>query len=107
MLTVLLALGCYKNTVNLGPPPGGQSYETRKAFVFWGALPDAYVDMDKVCPQGVSRIEEQQDFLDGTIACCSLGFVRTVSVRVVCADGAAYSLVPNALGGSWLLPEEG
>lgn len=106
MLTLWIALGCYKNTVNLGPPPGVQTYETRKAFVFWGALPDAEVDMDAVCPQGVARIEEKQNFLDGTIACCSLGFVRTVSVKVTCADGAAFELVPNPMGGHWALPEE-
>ena len=108
-LMLLMSLtGCYKNTVYLGPAPGLNTYEERAAFVFWGALPEHEIDMNEVCPQGVSRIEEQQDFTDGLIGCCTLGFVRTVSVQVTCADGKAFSIVPQPeLGGSWVLPVEG
>ena len=107
-LLLMMVLACYKNTVLLGPPAGGQVYETRKAFVVWGALPHQYIDMDAVCPNGVARIEEQQNFLDGTIACFTLGFVRTVSVKISCADGTAYRFMGNpTLGSGYLLPEEG
>ena len=70
--------GCYKNTVYLGPPPGLDTYEERAAFVFWGALPEHEIDMNQVCPQGVSRIEEQQNFTDGLIACSEAGATAAI-----------------------------
>lgn len=102
MLPLLLALaaGCYKNTVFLGPAPGPQSHELHKTFAFWGALPEHEVPMDALCPQGVAIIEEQQTFGDGTVACCTLGFVRRVSVKVTCADGTAWRIHTDPLLGT-------
>ena len=98
----------YKNTVYLGPPPGLDTYEESASFVFWGAFPHHEIDMNEICPQGVSRIEEHQDLTDGLLGCVTLGFVRSVNVKVTCADGKAFSIVPQPeLSGSWVLPVEG
>ncbi len=102
----ILLTSCYRNTVYLGPPAGSQVHEEEATFFWWGAGGEHTVDLDQVCPQGVSSIAEEQDFDDGLVACCTLGFVARVTIRVTCADGSAYRVIDDeALGGSWVVEE--
>jgi len=104
---LLLLLSCYKNTILMGPPPGSATHQEEALFFVWGAIPEHEVDLDAICPEGVSSIYEEQDYGDGALACVTLGFVKRVTITVTCADGAAWNLVPEpALEGTWAIPVE-
>ena len=103
---LLLSLACYVNTVYLGPPAGNTVHEEEAIFFLWGATPEHHVDLDAVCPEGVSSIHEEQDFGDSALSCCTVGFIQRVTIRVTCADGSAWKITDEPhMGGSLAVKE--
>ncbi|MED5373134.1 MAG: hypothetical protein VX899_19100 [Myxococcota bacterium] len=100
MLTLLplvaaLMGGCYKNTIETGAR-AGESHTETVAFLLWGLVGDASFDVDKICPQGVARIEEEMGPVDAVLNCVTCSIYSPRTITITCADGRAYNLQENA-----------
>ena len=88
---MLLALaGCYTISYQTPAPGSGQYKEDRGDFFFWGLTGEKTVDLQAMCPQGVSRWKSEQTFVDGLIALVTLGIYVRRHVTVECAGGTAF-----------------
>ena len=96
-LLLLLTLGgCFRTTVETGlPPAAGQPVEEVAHFFLMGLIGEETFNLDALCPAGVSRIDEGTRAVDCVFGCASLGVYTPRTVRVTCANGAAFSLSPH------------
>ncbi len=102
MLALWLALatpmGCYKNTIVTGNPPNGETKTKRSRFLLWGLVGSPSYDLEKMCPTGVSRIEEEMDPLAAGVTVCTAGLVTPRKVTVTCASGMTWNLETDEQG---------
>lgn len=97
--STLLSSGCYKNTMATSLKPGAAQHEEVVPFFLWGLAGEKTFDLNQLCPQGVSRIEERQEFPEVALNCITLGIYSPVRVTVTCASGKAWLLDPHPEGG--------
>ncbi len=97
-LAATLLGGCYKNTMSTGAPEG-EVHETTAKFYLWGLVGENSYDLDKLCPTGVSKIEEEMGPQNAIIACVTCSLVNPITVRVTCSGGSAYLVQPDTTTG--------
>lgn len=88
----LLMVGCYKNTVSTGLPGGGEVHEFEAPFLLWGLAGDEIIDTNKLCPQGVSKIEEYMGPKQAGLYCITCGIYSPIQVDITCAGGQAWRI---------------
>ena len=98
-LAVLLAGGlwltsCYKNTITTDLPSNGVEHEEVVPFLLWGLAGEETFAVNKLCPEGVARIEERKEFTEALFYCVTCGIYSPVRVTVTCSSGAAWRLEP-------------
>ncbi|MDP6934626.1 MAG: hypothetical protein QGG40_17010 [Myxococcota bacterium] len=106
LVGLLGSTGCYKNTMKTGMPPG-TTHDIKAQFFLWGLAGEMDVNLQEVCPNGVSQIEESVQVGDAILGCLTCGILSPVSIQVRCASGAAYHLIPDeSQQGTWVVPFE-
>jgi hypothetical protein len=101
-LVLLFSAACYHATIDTGLPPSGQ--EINKAWAsgwIYGLVPPATINTMAECPNGVSRVETQQSFVNQLVGLLTLGIYTPMQINVRCAaSGSA-----DAGGGQTLAAE--
>ncbi len=91
----LAAGGCYTVTYRTGLPGNGVKHEEGAHFFLWGLVNDKTLNLDAVCPTGVSRWYNQATFLDGFLTFITIGIYDPRTIVVECASGAAFQMTPH------------
>lgn len=100
-----MGTGCYKNTYITGEPHGGGVYTQKASFFIFGLVGQKTVDIQQVCPNGVSWFQNRMDFVDGLIGCVTCSLYTPVTIEVRCSSGQSYLAVPDAREGvTWIHP---
>lgn len=94
--------GCYKNTIATGLQPGASSDHKAKFYIF-GLVGEADFDLDNICPSGISKIVESQEVPDVLLSCITCSIYTPVSVKITCASGTAWNLVPDEVNNRTLV----
>lgn len=94
LIGALTTGGCYKNTIATGLPSGGGSHEEVVPFFLWGLAGEETFNLNQLCPEGVSYIEERREAPEVVLACLTLGLYSPVRVTVTCSSGKAWLLEP-------------
>lgn len=93
----LAATGCATHTINYKNPTaqgGGATQSAKQSFFLWGLVGGSDVDLNRMCPTGVSQIQSKRSFGDGFLTVLTGGLYSPMSVNVDCAAGG-----PVATGG--------
>lgn len=77
---------CYTVRYETRAPPLGATREYSVNFFFWGLVGTHDIDLDAVCPQGVSRWYNEATFLDGFLGIVTLGIYVPRTVVIHCAQ---------------------
>lgn len=101
-LTLALVAGCMKTTVKMGAPAGTTTEHTAKFFL-GGLVGEENFNLSELCPQGVSKIEESEQFKDIALSCVTCSIYSPRTVRITCASGSAYLVVPDEASGRSLV----
>ncbi|MGE0396835.1 MAG: hypothetical protein AB7T06_08970 [Kofleriaceae bacterium] len=86
------ATGCATHTINYKNPTaqqGGATQSVKQSFFLWGLVGGTEVDLDKVCPAGVSQIQSRTGVGDQIFTVLTGGIYSPMSVDVSCAAGGA------------------
>ena len=83
--------GCHKVTMKTTAPVGKSHYENGM-FFFWGLVGDASIDLQKVCPSGVARIQQRQDVSGVLIGVVTLGVVLPYTFEINCQSQSSAGL---------------
>ena len=87
------ACASYKvNYRNRGAAPSGQVHSAKQSFFLWGLVGGDEVDLDQLCPTGVSRIASRKGAGDSILFWLTGGLYAPMSVEVECAGGTAYRI---------------
>jgi hypothetical protein len=89
-----VASGCYTNTMMTGRPGDGMVRERSLNFFVAGLFGQEKVDLDAVCPQGVSRFGDLTTFTDGLLGMVTLGFYTPRTAEIECAAETNVESVP-------------
>jgi len=86
MVGALVSLGCYHATIETGKPAAPETIDQQWAssFVF-GLVPPSTVAAAQKCPNGVSKVETQQTFLNGVVRFLTFGIYTPMAITVTCA----------------------
>ena len=88
-IVLLFSTACYHATVDTGLPPSGQ--EINKAWAsgwIYGLVPPSTINTASECPNGVSRVETQQSFVNQLVGLLTLGIYTPMQINVRCASGS-------------------
>ncbi len=86
------ATGCATHTINYKNPTaqsGGPTQSVKQSFFLWGLVGGSEVDLDRVCPTGVSQIQSRTGVGDQIFTWITGGIYSPMSVDVSCAAGGA------------------
>jgi hypothetical protein len=86
------ATGCATHTINYKNPSmqtGGATQTAKQSFFLWGLVGGSEVDLDKMCPTGVSQIQSKTSVGDQIFTVLTGGIYSPMSVNVQCASGGA------------------
>jgi hypothetical protein len=85
---VSLVAGCYHATIETGAPPATQTVQNDWASGWiWGLVPPKTVSTAATCPNGVSKVETQQTFLNGLVHLLTVGIYTPMAIKATCASG--------------------
>lgn len=102
---LLSTAGCYKNTVSTGLPAGGEVHAYQAPFLLWGLAGDETIDTNKLCPQGVAKIEEYMGPKQAGLYCITCGIYSPIQVDITCSSGQAWSVRTSDDSGLALVSE--
>lgn len=88
----LLLTGCYTISYKGDRAGAGAEKSEWNNYFLWGLVGEANVDLQQVCPGGVSSWKSQQTFVQGLIGIVTLGIYIPRSVIAQCAGGSAVEL---------------
>ena len=97
-LAATLLGGCYKNTMTTSAPEG-EVHESTAKFYLWGLVGENSYDLDKLCPSGVSKIEEEMNAGNALVSCITCSVATPITVRVSCSGGSAFLVQPDTTTG--------
>jgi hypothetical protein len=87
------ACASYKvNYRNKSTAPSGEVHSAKQSFFLWGLVGGDEVDLDRVCPTGVSRIASRKGAGDAILFWLTGGLYAPMSVEVECAGGTAFQV---------------
>jgi hypothetical protein len=110
LLGSLATCGCYTVSYRTSQPAAGRVYEEHENYFICGLVGDNTVDLQRICPDGVARWDNQATVPDSLLACITLDIYTPRTVHVYCAGGRAYELKKNPQTGQMCarrLPEPG
>lgn len=87
--------GCVTARYYTDSQPGGAHHEEGADFFLWGLVGEKEVNLDAICPQGVSRWYNQATFLNGFLQFITLGIYAPRTIVVECSGGKAYRMTPE------------
>jgi hypothetical protein len=88
----LAATGCATHTINYKNPTapmGGATQEAKQSFFLWGLVGGSEVDLNRMCPAGVSQIQSKTSVGDQIFTILTGGIYSPMSVSVSCATGGS------------------
>jgi hypothetical protein len=95
-LGLALALSaCATHKINYTNPqtaPGGATHDATQSFFLWGLVGGDEIDLPRLCPTGVSRIQSKSGAMDGLLTVITGGLYSPMSVEVQCAGGGSATL---------------
>lgn len=95
-LVALVALtGCFRVHYRTDLPGGGPIRTESASFFIVGLIGEKTVNLEALCPQGVSRWENQASFLDMVLSVITLWIYTPRTIIVECAGGSAYRAVEH------------
>lgn len=85
LAAVALSLSsCYGVHYQAGHAPTGIHREERAHFFFWGLVGEKEIDLDLLCPEGVSSFGNRATFVDGLVYGLTLGIWAPRTIEVEC-----------------------
>lgn len=92
----LSAVGCYHATIETSLNPNGETI-TQKWASCWifGLVPPKTVEAAAQCPNGVSKVETQQSFLNGLVGMLTIGIYTPMEIVVECGDAMGAGVIPT------------
>jgi hypothetical protein len=93
LLAAVVSLGaCYHATIETGLTPSTQVLEQSFASSWiYGLVPPKTVETANRCPDGVSKVETQQSFVNQLVGFLTLGIYTPMHIRVTCAQASGAS----------------
>jgi hypothetical protein len=92
-MTVALSSACATHAIKYSNPKAaaasGTVHEVNQAFFLWGLAGGDEIDLDRMCPAGVRRIESRHSAGDQFLSLITVGIYSPMSVDVECTGGAA------------------
>jgi hypothetical protein len=86
MVGTLVSLGCYHATIETGNPPAPETIDKQWATsLIFGLVPPSVTETAQKCPNGVSKVETQQTFLNGVVRILTFGIYTPMAIKVTCA----------------------
>jgi hypothetical protein len=86
MVGTLVSLGCYHATIETGKPPAPETIDKQWATsLIFGLVPPSVTETAQKCPNGVSKVETQQTFLNGVVRFLTFGIYTPMAIKVTCA----------------------
>ncbi len=99
--------GCMKNTYVTTKPSGGGTYTQKASFFINGLIGEKTVDLNQVCPQGVSWFQNRKTIGDSVVGCLTCALYTPLTIEVRCAGGGAFLAVPDpGEGVTWFYPQD-
>lgn len=87
-----------KNTYLTGAPIGAEQKQKANFYLF-GLIGEEDIDLNQVCPNGVARVQNVTNVGDCLLAGVTINIYTPRTVKVSCAAGNAYELVPHVEAG--------
>jgi hypothetical protein len=88
VIAAMTLAGCFHATVETGAPPATQTVQNDWASGWlWGLVPPKTISTAATCPDGVSRVETQQTFLNGLVHLLTVGIYTPMAIKATCASG--------------------
>jgi hypothetical protein len=92
-LVATSACASYKvNYRNKTAPSSGEVHSAKQSFFLWGLVGGDEVDLDQLCPRGVSRIASKKGPGDAILFWLTGGLYAPISVEIECSGGVAYEI---------------
>ncbi|MBI5507785.1 MAG: hypothetical protein HY903_03420 [Deltaproteobacteria bacterium] len=90
-----LSSACASYTLSLksARPASGKVSDEKVAHLLWG-MGEQSVDLDKICPQGVTNITAQRSGGDTMVGSFTGGIYQPMTVKISCAGGSAQLTPP-------------
>lgn len=79
--------GCYSVTYATKSPPNYQSRSVWNHYFLWGLVNHSVVDMRRICPRGVARVQVGHSFANTLVAMLTVGLYSPATTEVWCATG--------------------
>lgn len=92
-------VGCMKHSYSTGAPPGGTVHTQQAKFYVAGLVGDNTIDLSKLCPNGVAKVQNRLEVKDYCLTACTFSLYAPLTVEVECAGGGAYLLTPDEAEG--------
>lgn len=89
---IVAATGCATHTIqykNPSVPANGPAQSAKQSFFLWGLVGGGNVDLQQMCPAGVSQIQSQKGVGDQILTAVTGGLYSPMTVDVRCAGGVA------------------
>jgi hypothetical protein len=84
--------GCYAVRYRTDLPGGGRVHTESASFFVGGLFGTKRINLENICPDGVSRWENKASALDVVLAYVTLGIYTPRTIEIECAGGQAYRL---------------
>ena len=86
VLGALVSQGCYHAVIETGKPPAPETIDKPWATsLIFGLVPPSVTETAQKCPNGVSKVETQQTFLNGVVRFLTFGIYTPMAIKVTCA----------------------
>ena len=88
IFSAALLAACFHATVETGAPPATQVVQKDWASGWlFGLVPPSPISTASACPNGVSKVETQQTFLNGLVHILTVGIYTPLAIKATCASG--------------------
>jgi hypothetical protein len=92
LAAAVLASACYRVTVVTGAAPAATVVDKPWTHSFvYGIVPPAPVNVSRECPNGVSQVVTQRNFLNGLVGVLTWSLYTPLQITATCAGGSRTS----------------
>ena len=95
ILGLVVLMGCGKTSYVTGKPPQASVSYVKGTYFLAGLIGQTDVNLGELCPNGVSKFQNQKSPSDGIMTCLTCGFYSPITIEITCASGSSFLLQPN------------
>ena len=96
IIAALTLAGCHHVTYVTDKPVVGEPQTGSHDYFFWGMAGSAFIEINKICPNGLAKIHLYKGFVDALLSSLTFGIWSPRSFEIWCAPtGPVVSPLPQ------------